>query len=61
MMHRGLQLHGWVANIIDPNMLKIDENIATLKKYIKAPCLGAVGFMQKAEDILILDDTSITG
>jgi dethiobiotin synthetase len=31
--------HGWVANILDPNMEALNENIATLKSYIKAPFL----------------------
>lgn len=34
-----LKLIGWVANIIDPGMEAIEENIATLKNYIKEPCL----------------------
>ena len=34
-----LNITGWIANIIDPSMEAIDENIATLKAYIKEPCL----------------------
>lgn len=40
----GLQLAGWVANCIDPNMAALDENIQTLKGILAAPCLGVVPF-----------------
>src|SRR3990167_2572276 len=29
---------GWIANCIDPDMLEIDANINTLKKFIPVPC-----------------------
>jgi dethiobiotin synthetase len=38
----GLNLIGWVANRIDPNMPAVEENIATLKAMIKAPCIADV-------------------
>lgn len=38
----GLQIAGWVGNIIDPDMPRLDENIATLKLLINEPCLGVV-------------------
>jgi dethiobiotin synthetase len=38
----GLNLVGWVANRIDPNMPVIEENITTLKAMIKAPCIADV-------------------
>jgi dethiobiotin synthetase len=38
----GLQIAGWVANVIDPDMPRLDENIATLKRLFKEPCLGVV-------------------
>jgi dethiobiotin synthetase len=34
---RGLRLAGWVANRVDPAMLAVDENIATLRERIDAP------------------------
>jgi len=34
---RGLRLAGWVANRVDPAMLAVDENIATLRDRIDAP------------------------
>ncbi|MGF6517113.1 dethiobiotin synthetase [Pseudomonas sp. BT76 TE3572] len=38
----GLQLAGWVANIIDPKTARLEENLATLAERIPAPCLGRV-------------------
>jgi dethiobiotin synthetase len=35
---------GWIANEIDPNMQMKDENITTLKQWIKAPHLGTIAF-----------------
>ncbi|MFZ2854175.1 MAG: dethiobiotin synthase [Rhodocyclaceae bacterium] len=40
----GLHLAGWVANRIDPAMLRFDENLAALQARIKAPLLGVVPF-----------------
>lgn len=34
-----LSIAGWIANVIDPEMERLNENIATLKKYITEPCL----------------------
>jgi dethiobiotin synthetase len=38
----GLQIVGWVANILDPEMPRLQENIDTLKQCINEPCLGTV-------------------
>ena len=38
----GLQLAGWVANIIDPKTSRLEENLATLAERLTAPCLGRV-------------------
>ncbi len=42
----GLKLVGWVANIIDPNMLVIDENIETIKQQIKAPLIATIPYIE---------------
>jgi dethiobiotin synthetase len=47
----GLNLAGWVANRIDPNMPAIEENIATLKAMIKAPCIADVAWGEKPQFI----------
>jgi dethiobiotin synthetase len=43
----GLNLVGWVANRIDPNMPALEENIATLKAMIKAPCIADVAWNEE--------------
>lgn len=45
---RGLKLAGWVANQIDPDMRMYEENLATLRQHIDAPCLAVVRWQQKA-------------
>lgn len=35
---------GWIANCLDPNMLYADENIITLKNILPIPCLGIVKY-----------------
>ena len=42
----GLQLAGWVANQIDPNMDSFDENLHTLKQRLNCPLLGVLPFEQ---------------
>lgn len=44
----GLPLAGWVANIIDPHMARLEQNLATLKQLMPAPCLGQVPFIPPA-------------
>ena len=38
----GLELAGWVANCIDPQMGELDANVTTLQHRIQAPMLGLV-------------------
>ncbi|AUG04681.1 dethiobiotin synthase [Pseudomonas sp. 09C 129] len=38
----GLQLAGWVANIIEPKTSRLEENLAALAERLPAPCLGRV-------------------
>ena len=42
MQKDGVKLIGWVANILDPNMLAIQENINYLKTIINKPLLGVI-------------------
>lgn len=44
----GLRLAGWVANTIDADMLALDENIATLRRWLPAPCLGVLPWAPQA-------------
>lgn len=45
---RGLTLAGWVANRIDPDMSMFEENMASLRQRIDAPCLAVVAWQDKA-------------
>lgn len=40
----GVQLVGWVANIVDPDMLFIDENIEAIQQRVDVPCLGVLPY-----------------
>lgn len=46
---RGLPLAGWIANRIDPAMLRFDENLAALAARIPAPLLGVVPHRSDAD------------
>lgn len=45
----GLQLAGWVANFAHEGMARPEENLATLKALLPAPCLGTVPFDEAAD------------
>ena len=38
----GCQLLGWIGNRIDPQMLAAEENLASLRALLPAPCLGVL-------------------
>lgn len=44
----GRHLAGWVANRCVQAMSCYDENVATLKQFLRAPCLGEVPYLDKA-------------
>lgn len=44
-----LTLAGWVANCIDPQMMMLEENIATLERRLDGPLLGLVPFDVKMD------------
>ncbi len=46
---RGLTLAGWVANQIAPEMAMFEENLASLKQRISAPCLSVVAWQKPAQ------------
>lgn len=41
----GLQIVGWVANIVAPQTARLEENIASLKALLPAPCWGVVPYL----------------
>lgn len=46
---RGLVLAGWVANVLDPHMAMLNENIAALQQRIHAPLLGVVPYQERPD------------
>ena len=44
----GLRVAGWVANLLEPQMPRLEENIASLAARISAPCLGRVPRLSEA-------------
>jgi dethiobiotin synthetase len=44
-----LELAGWVANQIDPDMAVADANVATLAQHLNAPLLGHLPHMNKPD------------
>ena len=49
IMSAGVKCNGWLAMCIEPDMLKIDENIETLRNYISVPLLGVFPFMENID------------
>ncbi len=43
-------LGGWVANQVEPDMLRSDENVDTLRRTIDAPLVARCGFLPEAAD-----------
>ena len=42
----GLRLAGWVANTVDPDMERVNDNLRTLKNRLNAPFLGLVPWIE---------------
>jgi len=45
----GLQIAGWVANQIDPDMERFDENVKTLLSVLPDKCLGCIPYLSNPE------------
>lgn len=45
---RGLTLAGWIANTVDPDMARREENIAALAGHLDAPLLGVLPRLPEA-------------
>lgn len=61
--NRGVPIGGFIANIIDPEMAYIDDNINTLKRLIAFPYLGTIPYMDKpnAEQVARYIDLNAIG
>lgn len=44
----GCELAGWIGSRVDPAMLRPDDNLATLRERLGAPCLGVLPFAPDA-------------
>jgi len=45
----GCELIGWIGSQVDPAMLCLDENLATLRERLPAPCLGVLPHVSAPE------------
>ena len=57
----GCRLTGWIGNCIDPGMAAIEENIATLRALLPAPCLGILPHGRPPERASSLLDQAALG
>ncbi len=65
----GGTLLGWIANRIDPEMQRADDNLTTLRERLRAPCLGVLPFaddpdpsklaLELADTVMFLRDVLI--
>ena len=49
IQHSGIPCAGWIAVCVDPDMLKRDENIHTIKTALKVPLLGVLPYLASAD------------
>ena len=56
---RGISLIGWVANIIEPDMLSLQENIETLARWIPAPLLDVIDFINQPDEVKVRTPVNI--
>ncbi|RJN25368.1 dethiobiotin synthase, partial [Xanthomonas vasicola] len=47
----GLQCIGWIANEIDPQMERIEENIGMLRQRLAMPCWGRIPWRPGADAV----------
>lgn len=55
----GLTLAGWAANRIDPAMAAVEDNLATLRQWLPAPCLGVLPHLPGASADALADALDI--
>jgi len=55
LKEEGINLHGWIANQLDPEMPVFEENIKTLQSKIAAPLLTIIPWSYDSEisDLII--------
>src|SRR4051812_11798640 len=55
----GCRLAGWIANVVEPDMLLCEENIDTLRRLLPAPCLGVLPYRLDPKDAALLLDLTL--
>ncbi len=55
LQENGFTLHGWIANLLEPEMPAFEENIQTLKARIDAPLITTIpwSFDSQSSDLII--------
>jgi len=49
IQHSGITCAGWIAVCVDPDMLKLDKNICTIKTALNVPLLGVLPYLVSAD------------
>lgn len=49
IQHSGIPCAGWIAVCVDPDMLKPDDNIRTIKTALNEPLLGVLPYLESAD------------
>jgi len=57
----GCKFAGWIGNRIDPEMAAADDNLASLRALLPAPCLGVLPYGEDATDAWIWLNPSLLG
>lgn len=52
LVYQHVPILGWIANVIDKDMLSLKANIQTLKDWLDVPCLGVTQYKQKPENTI---------
>jgi dethiobiotin synthetase len=58
ILRDGLTIAGWVANCIDPDMPRLQENIDSIEKRLAFPLLGKIDFIESDDVIASIDKAS---
>ncbi|MET0081041.1 MAG: dethiobiotin synthase [Candidatus Thiodiazotropha lotti] len=53
MLNAGVSFAGWVANQVEPDMAAREENLATLRTWLPAPCLGELPYLEETNPELV--------
>ena len=49
----GAHLAGWIASHVDPDMQRVDDNLATLRERLPAPCWGVLPHAPDADPVVL--------